>query len=419
MISIKNYNFYIFNFIFCFFPISLILGNQATNLNLALICFYALLLYPKKIFLINFNFFDKLLILFFLYSLIVLLINYAEYSFFLNSNIFPKLIIHKTIFYFRYLILYFVLRFLLNEKILKIKYFYLICALSVTTVSIDIIIQFIFGKNIIGLTPYTNKHYSGLFGNELIAGGYILKFYSTLLIIILPILLNFKKNNFLIYIFLILFFLFAIILSGNRMPLILYLLSIIFFLFLFKNYRKYFIKFFLIISLFLIILLNINHKFKENYLTFYFYSKKLIEVFVASDLKNPTNDMLTLPYMGEFYCAKIMIGKNPVIGGGIRSYRTHDNGCNTHPHNYYLEIISELGVLGLIMILVFVYSLLFNSIKLYPKYSFQVIPPVIFILIEFFPIRSSGSFFSTNNASIIFIFFAILVSLIVNKSNKV
>ena len=25
--------------------------------------------------------------------------------------------------------------------------------------------------------------------------------------------------------------------------------------------------------------------------------------------------------------------------------------CNTHPHNYYLEIASELGIIGLILIL--------------------------------------------------------------------
>jgi O-antigen ligase len=112
-----------------------------------------------------------------------------------------------------------------------------------------------------------------------------------------------------------------------------------------------------------------------------------------------------------------MIEKNPLIGGGIRSYRTHNNGCTTHPHNYYLEIISDLGIIGLTLILIFVFKLLFNFEKLLWSYSkikvhhlFMLVPPILFILIEFFPLRTSGSFFSTNNASIIFIFFAILVS---------
>ena len=147
---------------------------------------------------------------------------------------------------------------------------------------------------------------------------------------------------------------------------------------------------------------------------------------MSSNQESPPIEYFKLPYFGEFYCSKIMIEKNPVIGGGIRSYRTHNNGCNTHPHNYYLEIISELGIIGLALILIFVFKLLFNSVKILWPYSnnkgaslCMLVPPFLLILIEFFPVRSSGSFFSTNNASIIFIFFAILVSLIVNKSNKV
>ena len=33
------------------------------------------------------------------------------------------------------------------------------------------------------------------------------------------------------------------------------------------------------------------------------------------------------------------------------------NGCNTHPHNIYLEYLSELGFLGFILLnLIFVYA---------------------------------------------------------------
>ena len=422
MINIKNFNIYILNFFFYFFPISLVLGNQATNLNVILICLYTLLLYPRKILSIRLSLFDKILIIFFIHIFFSLLINYFEYFF--NDNVFPKIIINKSIFYFRYLILYLVLRFLINERILNIKYFYLICALTVAIISIDIIIQFLFGKNIIGLAPPTIKHYSGFFGNELIAGGFILKFYSTL--IVLPIIFNFKNFNYLIQIFLFLFFLFVIILSGNRMSLILYLISLVFYMVYLKNFKKYFWKFFFIFVLFLIVLFNSFPKFQYNVSSFYYYGKKLITIFINSDQESPSIESFKLPYVGEFYCGKIIIEKNPLIGGGIRSYRTYDNGCNTHPHNYYLEIVSDLGLIGLTLIIIFIFKLLFESLKILRLNSNNIsttlhmlIPPFLFILIEFFPLRTSGSFFSTSNASIIFIFFAILVSLIVNKSNKV
>ena len=422
MINIKNFNIYILNFFFYFFPISLVLGNQATNINICLICLYTLLLYPRKILSIRLGLFDKFLIIFFLYIFFNVLINYFEYFF--DDKVFPKIVINKSIFYFRYLILYLVLRFLINEKILNIKYFYLICALTVAIISIDIIIQFLFGKNIIGLIPITPIHYSGFFGNELIAGGFILKFYSTL--IVLPMIFNLKNFNFFIRLFLFLFFLFVIILSGNRMPVILYLISLFFLITFFENYKKYFVQFFLIISFFLIIFFNTNLKYKTYIDSFYFNGKKLFTILMSSNQESPPIEYFKLPYFGEFYCSKIMIEKNPVIGGGIRSYRTHDNGCYTHPHNYYLEIISELGIIGLTLILIFVFKLLFNSLKILWSYSnnkssslYMLVPPLLFILIEFFPLRTSGSFFSTNNASIIFIFFAILVSLMVNKSDKV
>ena len=422
MINIKNFNIYILNFFFYFFPISLVLGNQATNINICLICLYTLLLYPRKILSIRLGLFDKFLIIIFLYIFFNVLINYFEYFF--DDKVFPKIVINKSIFYFRYLILYLVLRFLINEKILNIKYFYLICALTVAIISIDIIIQFLFGKNIIGLTSPSINHFPGFFGNELIAGGFILKFYST--IIMLPIIFNFKNFNYLTLIYLFLFFLFVVTLSGNRMPLILYLISLVFYMVYLKNFKKYIWKFFFAFVLLLIVLFNSFPKFKYNVSSIYFYSKKLITIFIISNQEPPSKESIRLPYVGEFYCSKIMIEKNPMIGGGIRSYRTHNNGCQTHPHNYYLEIISELGLIGLTLIIIFVFKLLFESLKILRlnsnsigTKSHMLIPPFLFILIEFFPFRSSGSFFSTSNASIIFIFFAILVSLMVNKSNKV
>ena len=37
--------------------------------------------------------------------------------------------------------------------------------------------------------------------------------------------------------------------------------------------------------------------------------------------------------------------------------------CNTHPHNYYLEIISDLGIFGLLLIIFLFSIILIKSIK--------------------------------------------------------
>ena len=63
------------------------------------------------------------------------------------------------------------------------------------------------------------------------------------------------------------------------------------------------------------------------------------------------------------------------IGAGNKAFRylchEYDNinskrkdiRCSTHPHNFYFEIISEFGVIGLFLFLALILSIFFNSLK--------------------------------------------------------
>ena len=66
------------------------------------------------------------------------------------------------------------------------------------------------------------------------------------------------------------------------------------------------------------------------------------------------------PYISEFLCAQNAFKKNPFFGGGVRSYRTK-MGCTTHPHNYYLEILVDLGLIGVGIILSFTFGSISKS----------------------------------------------------------
>ena len=91
--------------------------------------------------------------------------------------------------------------------------------------------------------------------------------------------------------------------------------------------------------------------------------------------------------------------------------------CNTHPHNYYLEILTELGLIGLILALTIIIIILYQTF--YKKYftssalkNNNLITPFIFLFIsELFPIKGTGSFFTTNNATYLFFIIAILIGL--------
>ena len=432
MKNIDNYDLIIINILFFIFPFTVILGNLYTNLNIILLCICALFFYGKKIIKIKLNFFDKIILVFFFYTVLVLIINFLESRY--TGILFPKFIIYKTLLYFKYLVLYLIFRFLITEKILKLNWFFLSCTLCASFICIDIFVQAFFGKDMFGIEPGPTRHFSGVFGNELIAGGYLQRF--ALFSFFLPFLS--KKNIFYkvsIQTIFLIFFLFGIVLSGNRMPLILFLFSYFIFLSLNTELRKYFFSIFIIVFLFLFLNFSINQKFNTNISNFYYSSINLVGTFLN---KNLTVDGLQggtftieqievwqKPYVIEFYCFQSLWKKNPFFGGGLRSYKSIVN-CNSHPHNYYLEILVDLGLVGLSIILIFIFMLLhkiFINKNTIFKLNFNTLnsksmPFFLIFVVEFFPLRSSGSFFTTGNASLIFIVLAILVSLICEKKNN-
>lgn len=80
------------------------------------------------------------------------------------------------------------------------------------------------------------------------------------------------------------------------------------------------------------------------------------------------------------------------------------NLCSTHPHNYFLEIISELGIIGIILFITFFLMIIKRFYKYFKNnYSFSIYLYSSFFInfLSFLLIITSGRFFS-NWISIIF-----------------
>ena len=466
MENIAKHNLTIINFFFLIFPLSVIIGNFAINLTVILLCVFTFIFHTKKILDFKLNIFDKIIIFFFLNTVIVLIINFFQSYF--SGAVFPKIITIKTLLYLRYLILYIILRVLVSNNILNLKWFSFMCAFYASFVCFDIIFQYYFGKNIFGIEQVFTRHVSGVFGDELVAGGYLQKF--ALFCFFLPFILKqnkLKKTFIQFLIFLI--FSYGIILSGNRIPFILFFLFFFIYMISFKELRNIFFIFLATFSLILVLIFNTSQTVKNNYIAFmdrsqtlhpmlsnvrgfyndgkyltnfFFNSDRVSEIVQAAkrhkcsknilskelcpeSLKVIDKDIVKIwerSYVAEIGCAFVNIVSNPVIGGGIRSHRQYP-WCNTHPHNYYLEILSEHGIFGLGAILFLVFSVLRAFFRT-AKNSFHsslnrldktTLPYFIIFCTEFFPLRTSGSFHSTPNASIIFLILAVLVSLITTK----
>ena len=113
---------------------------------------------------------------------------------------------------------------------------------------------------------------------------------------------------------------------------------------------------------------------------------------------------------------------NKYLGGGIKSFRFNcpkrkitnreRTTCNMHPHNYYLEILSDLGLFGFLIFIFMTTLVIFKSYRnLFNFKNKYIFSPFFYVfLMEIFPVKSSGSFFTTNNAVIIFLSFAVVSS---------
>ena len=247
----KNQTTY-FSILFAAFPVSFIAGNMIININTILIILSTFFIFKINNFSLKFFIEDKLIFLFFI---LVFFSSVSADFFFYTNKLFHETS-HglgylttsiKSLFFLKYLFLYISIKILVENKVLNLKYFFISCAICSLFVSIDIIIQLIFGKDVFGYEIIEgSRKLGGPFGEELIAGGYIQRF-SLFTFFVLPIFFNLEKIKKIIFFsFPILFVLFSIslILAGNRMHLILFLMIVFLIFITHKQLRKFFSPFY-------------------------------------------------------------------------------------------------------------------------------------------------------------------------------
>ena len=97
--------------------------------------------------------------------------------------------------------------------------------------------------------------------------------------------------------------------------------------------------------------------------------------------------------------------------------------CLAHPHNFHLEILNDTGLLGYISLTLFVVLTILKSLKNY-RYKTTFVQKCIFIFIllnffiEIWPIKSTGSLFSTWTGSITWLIVALTSYNLKNTSLK-
>ena len=400
----KNQSFFfdvIPSWIIILMPVLLISGPFLSDLGLSLITI---------LFLINSvsnklkKYYDNFYFKFFLIFCLILIL-----SSLLSNNILISL--KNSLFYFRFGIFSLCFWYLLENNKNILKYLFFSILLCYSSLIIDGYFQYFSGKNLFGYSLYNDYRVSSFFGSELILGSYLARFFPIFFGLFIYLDKS-KKNKLMLFLITIVFILSEglILISGERLALFFMNLSAIYIILMIKEYKIYRLSTY-ILSLFLIfILLNFVPKSKERFIdqTIYDFTRNTDKVYVFS---KPHTDMYITAYK--------MFLDNKFFGVGPRQFRNKcdqypvsEYSCETHPHNTYIELLSEAGIFAFLIVFMLFIILIYISIKHFifkfikgKKNIINDLEVCLFsaLIISLWPFSPSGSFFN-NWMSIVYYF---------------
>ena len=426
-------------FLIFLIPISLATGPAIPDVSISLVSLFFIYLFLKERKTEYFN--TPIILIFFIWCFYLILRSL------LSDDVYFSL--ETSLFYFRFG--FFVLAFLyfLKEKNFFLKYFTFFLCITLFVVSLDGIIQFLFKSNLIGFKMPELSNYegriSGFFKDELILGSYLSRLMP--LALGLLIFISNKQNS--INKFFIIFLTFinsAIFISGERSAFFYCILSNIIFLIYFSENRKNIIL--SIISSFAVILLltqfnNSTYKRMINLTLDQFTNMTQQENYYVAAV-NEKDGLVTNKNFDQtqhelkrihifsseheyLYTKALKIfSKNILFGIGTKNFRIHcknyfysvyeysfmplkknENntfkyGCANHPHNIYLQLLSETGIIGTIPIIIFLFYIVYLFLKIIllkikkikNEFNDVKICMLTSVLIALWPLIPTGSFFN-------------------------
>ena len=390
-------------------PIGLLISSGVSELlSILLVIFYiSFLIYKKDYSIIN-NLYFKLLLILWLYLI-------------LNSILFSQVYATseyslRSIGFIKYILLIFSFRFYLKKN-KNFEFILLFWILIVAIVAFDIIYENYNGKNILGFVSSHKTRIASFLRTELKIGHFVLGFTF-----ITAGYLFYKSQNrsilFLLFSYLfIIILIISLYLTGERSNAIRGLFCLIcFFIFGNKKIIKYKYFFLFLTIFFLVILYSVSERMQIR-----FYGQIISPIKNNGIIKTLNNSQY-----GAHYDTAIKIFKSyPLLGVGNKNFRNEckkvkyfnpslaltNERCATHPHQIYLELLSEHGLLGTLIILYIIFFILYKNIKIYKKNKNPIhLASILFVAQTFLPLIPSGSFFVSWTATVFWINFSIMMT---------
>lgn len=349
-IKLKNYSLLsISSYLMCLLPIALVTGSFLSDLIISLIALFFLYIsiknkewqYYKNFFFYIFIFFSFFLFIRSLFTIDIIL------SF------------ESSLFYFRFIFFSLGIAYLINNYKGFLEKFSNYLLFTMLIIIADSYLQLFTGKNIFGYNH--GLRISSFFDESFILGVYLSKLIP---IYFCLISINQKIDNkkFIVAMIFLVLADVIVLVSGDRSAFFLLTLSTLIIIVFTKRYKLIRLFTFLFAIVIISVILNTNDSVKERIVdntvqqTGIFEEKKYF-------FSENHEAMLVSSYR--------MFIDNPIFGQGPKMYRVlcsdikfeYPGSCQTHPHNTYLQLAAETGIIGILTISIFVFIFLRTMLR--------------------------------------------------------